>query len=102
MKKKLEIREGRHEQCKHTSTPWNYSLSLDLFPMKIQKDFLLFFIMPPLNISSLINEKKKLEIRKGRHDQCKHTSTQWNYFLSLDLFPMNIQKDFLLLFIMPP
>ena len=87
MKKKLEIREGRHEQCKHTSTPWNYFLSLDLFPMKIQRDFLLFLLCP-LNISRLMNEKKKkLEIREGRHEQCKHAST------SLHLFPMNIQKN---------
>ena len=34
-----------------------------------------------------MNEKKKLEIREGRQDQWKTTSTPWIFFLLLLDFP---------------
>jgi hypothetical protein len=75
MQKNLEIQEGRQEQWKPTSTPWIFFSFSQNFPMNIQNDSLLFFLMPCSYFQK--NEcKKNLDIREGTLKQWKPTSTQ--------------------------
>ena len=99
-KKKLEIREGRQDQWKTTSTPWIFFfLSLD-FPYEHSERLPTIFFMPCQYFQK--NEcKKKLEIREGRQDQWKTTSTPWIFFfLSLD-FPYEHSERLPTIFFMP-
>ena len=101
MQKQLEIRKGRQEQWKPTSTREKKILLLD-FPYEyIFRMNPYYFFLSPITIPRIMNAKKKLEIREGRQDQWKTTSTPWIFFFFHYIFPMNIQKGYLLFFFMP-
>ena len=98
VKKKLEIREGRHEQWKHTSTPWNYFFSFTNFFLWTFRNIPYYFLLCPVSISRWMNQKKisKFEREvKSNGNTLPHTG----FFFSLSLvFLMSIWKDSLALF----
>ena len=48
---KLKIRDGRQEQWKHTSKPWNYFFLLLYFPYEHTERFATIFYYAPVTIS---------------------------------------------------
>ena len=97
-KKKLEIREGRQEQWKQTSTPWNNFFSFTKFFLWTFRNIPYYFLLCPVSISRWMNRKKNLEIREGSQEQWKHTSTHWIFSPLSLVFLMSIWKDSLALF----
>ena len=75
--KKLEIREGSQEQWKHTSTPYNFFVSVQFSSENSQSFPNIFYC--PFSICRIMNAKKNLEIWEGSQEQWKHTSTPYKF-----------------------
>ena len=99
-KKKTRNSRGKTRPMEnHFYTMDFFFLSLD-FPYEHSERLPTIFFMPCQYFQK--NEcKKKLEIREGRQDQWKTTSTPWIFFFFHQIFPMNIQKGYLLFFLCP-
>ena len=77
------------------------NLFYDIFPMNIHKDWLVFFFLCPISISGIMNVKKKSKLEREDKTNGNPLLHHGIYFFFHENFPINIQNDSLVFWLLP-